>query len=91
MRNGDLVRLGVALKSIIIILCLYFYTVWQCSTVGHTELTIVSYDKFLDTDPGTDVMIFEIFSPKNLTKKLAAFAQSAASFYNNLPNPNTGF
>jgi hypothetical protein len=26
-----------------------------------------------------------------LTKKLAAFAQSAASFYNNLPNPNTGF
>jgi hypothetical protein len=30
--------------------------------------------------PGTDVMIFKIFSPKNLAKKLAFFAQTTASF-----------
>jgi hypothetical protein len=30
--------------------------------------------------PGTDVMIFKIFSPKNLAKILAFFAQTAATF-----------
>jgi hypothetical protein len=30
--------------------------------------------------PGTDVMIFKIFSPKNLAKILAFFAQTTASF-----------
>jgi hypothetical protein len=29
---------------------------------------------------GTDVMIFEIFSPKNLSKKLAFFTQNKAKF-----------
>jgi hypothetical protein len=33
--------------------------------------------------PGTDVMIFKIFSPKNLAKKLAFFAQTTASFCKN--------
>jgi Na+-translocating ferredoxin:NAD+ oxidoreductase RnfG subunit len=33
---------------------------------------------------GTDVMIFKIFSPKNLAKILAFFAQSAATFCKNL-------
>jgi hypothetical protein len=33
--------------------------------------------------PGTDVMIFKIFSPKNLAKKLAVFAQTTASFCKN--------
>jgi hypothetical protein len=31
--------------------------------------------------PGTDVMIFKIFSPKNVTKKLAILFQNIASFY----------
>jgi hypothetical protein len=30
--------------------------------------------------PGTDVMILKIFSPKNLMKILAFFAQTTASF-----------
>jgi hypothetical protein len=30
--------------------------------------------------PLTDVMIFKIFSPKNLAKRLAFFAQTTASF-----------
>jgi hypothetical protein len=30
--------------------------------------------------PGTDVMIFEIFSPKNSAKKLAFFAQTNTNF-----------
>jgi hypothetical protein len=30
--------------------------------------------------PGTDVMIFKIFSPKNLAKKLALLAQNTVSF-----------
>jgi hypothetical protein len=30
--------------------------------------------------PGTDVMIFEILSPKNLAKKLAFLIQSKAKF-----------
>jgi hypothetical protein len=29
-------------------------------------------------EPGTDVMIFKIFSPKNLAKKLAFFTQNKA-------------
>jgi hypothetical protein len=33
--------------------------------------------------PGTDVMIFKIFSPKNLAKKLAFFADTTASFCKN--------
>jgi hypothetical protein len=39
---------------------------------------------------GTDVMIFRIFSPKNLAKKLAFFAQTTASFCKNCDN-NIGF
>jgi hypothetical protein len=34
--------------------------------------------------PGTDVMIFEIFSPKNLAKILTFFAQTTASFCKNM-------
>jgi hypothetical protein len=34
--------------------------------------------------PGTDVMIFKIFSPKNLAKILAFLAQTTASFCKNL-------
>jgi hypothetical protein len=34
--------------------------------------------------PGTDVMILKIFSPKNLAKILAFFAQTTASFCKNL-------
>jgi hypothetical protein len=30
--------------------------------------------------PGTDVMVFKIFSPKNLAKMLTFFAQTTASF-----------
>jgi hypothetical protein len=33
--------------------------------------------------PGTDVMIFKIFSPKKIAKKLAFFAQTNASFAKN--------
>jgi hypothetical protein len=33
--------------------------------------------------PGTDVMIFKIFSPKNLAKKFAFFAQTTVSFCKN--------
>jgi hypothetical protein len=33
--------------------------------------------------PGTDVMIFKIFSPKILAKKLAFFAQTTDSFCKN--------
>jgi hypothetical protein len=33
--------------------------------------------------PGTDVMIFKIFSPKNLAKKLAFFAQNKAKLCKN--------
>jgi hypothetical protein len=40
--------------------------------------------------PGTDVMIFLIFSPKNLAKKLAFFAQTTASFCKNCDH-NIGF
>jgi hypothetical protein len=32
---------------------------------------------------GTDVLIFKIFSPKNLAKILAFFAQTTASFCKN--------
>jgi hypothetical protein len=39
---------------------------------------------------GTDVMIFKIFSPKNLAKKLAFFAQTTASFCKNCDH-NIGF
>jgi hypothetical protein len=38
----------------------------------------------------TDVMIFKIFSPKNLAKKLAFFAQTIASFCKNCDH-NIGF
>jgi hypothetical protein len=34
--------------------------------------------------PGTDVLIFKIFSPKNLAKILAFFAQTTASFLQKL-------
>jgi hypothetical protein len=40
--------------------------------------------------PGTDVMIFLIFSPKNLAKILAFFAQTTASFCKNCDH-NIGF
>jgi hypothetical protein len=33
---------------------------------------------------GTDVMIFKIFSPKNLAKKLAFLTQNKAKLYKNL-------
>jgi hypothetical protein len=33
--------------------------------------------------PGTNVMIFEIFSPKNSAKKSSGFAQNTASFCKN--------
>jgi hypothetical protein len=39
---------------------------------------------------GTDVMIFKIFLPKNLAKKLALFAQTTASFRKNCDH-NIGF
>jgi hypothetical protein len=38
--------------------------------------------KFIQS--GTDVMILKIFSPKNLAKILAFFAQTTASFCKNL-------
>jgi hypothetical protein len=38
----------------------------------------------------TDVMIFKIFSPKNLAKILAGFAQNSASFCENCDH-NIGF
>jgi hypothetical protein len=34
--------------------------------------------------PGTDVIIFKMFSPKNLAKILAFFAHTIASFFENL-------
>jgi hypothetical protein len=37
--------------------------------------------------PGADVMIFKILSPKNLAKKMTFFAQTAASFCENLIIP----
>jgi hypothetical protein len=40
--------------------------------------------------PGTAVMILKIFSPKNLAKKLAFFAQTTASFCKNCDH-NIGF
>jgi hypothetical protein len=40
--------------------------------------------------PGTDVMIFYIFSTKNLAKILAFFAQTTASFCKNCDH-NIGF
>jgi hypothetical protein len=40
--------------------------------------------------PGTDVMIFKIFSPKNLAKKLAFFVQTTANFWKNCDH-NIGF
>jgi hypothetical protein len=45
---------------------------------------VVSYYKFVNTDPGTDVIIFKLFSPKILPKILAFFAQTTASFCKNL-------
>jgi hypothetical protein len=42
------------------------------------------------SSPGTDVMIFKIFSPKNLAKILAFFAQTTASFCKNCDH-NIGF
>jgi hypothetical protein len=39
---------------------------------------------------GTDVMILKIFSPKNLAKILALFAQATASFCKNCDH-NIGF
>jgi hypothetical protein len=37
--------------------------------------------------PGTDIMIFfKIFSPKNLAKRVAFFAQTTASFCKNRDN-----
>jgi hypothetical protein len=46
--------------------------------------------KCLPVRPGTDVMILKIFSPKNLSKILAIFSQTAASFLQTF-NHNTGF
>jgi hypothetical protein len=40
--------------------------------------------------PGTNVMIFEIFSPKNSAKKSSGFAQNTASFCKNFDH-NIGF
>jgi hypothetical protein len=40
--------------------------------------------------PGTDVMIFKIFSPKILAKILAFFAQTTANFCKNCDH-NIGF
>jgi hypothetical protein len=40
--------------------------------------------------PGTDVMIFKIFSPKNLAKIFAVFAQTTVSFCKNCDH-NIGF
>jgi hypothetical protein len=40
--------------------------------------------------PGINVMVFQIFSPQNLAKKLAFFAQTTASFCKNCDH-NIGF
>jgi hypothetical protein len=48
----------VVLKRYINYIKIYFYIVLQSSTVGHTELTrIVSYYRFLNTDPGWECCI----------------------------------
>jgi hypothetical protein len=44
----------------------------------------------LANETGTDVMILKIFSPKNLAKKLAFFAQTCASFFQKFDH-NIGF
>jgi hypothetical protein len=31
--------------------------------------------------PGTNVMIFKVFSPKSLAKKMAFFAETSARFF----------
>jgi hypothetical protein len=47
-----------------------------------TQLSVNKYKKLAPS--GTDVMIFKIFSPKNLAIKLAFFAQTTASFFQKL-------
>jgi hypothetical protein len=46
--------------------------------------------KLVVATPGTDVMIFKIFSPKNLAKSFAFFAQTTVSFCKNCDH-NIGF
>jgi hypothetical protein len=48
-------------------------TVVVASTSGAKELEF-------EYPPGTDVMVFKIFSPKNLAKKLAFLTQNKAKF-----------
>jgi hypothetical protein len=46
--------------------------------------------KPVNRSTGTDVMIFKIFSPKNLAKKIAFFAPTRANFSKKIDH-NIGF
>jgi hypothetical protein len=50
-----------------------------CSFTTEKNLSTIC-EIFLQTHPGTDVIIFKIFSTKHLAKILAFFAQTTASF-----------
>jgi hypothetical protein len=55
---------------------------WDGPPLGgaHEEKTPKVRFYFSFSGPGTDVTIYEMFSPKNLAKILAFFAQTIASF-----------
>jgi hypothetical protein len=57
---------------------------WAFNCGRATTVTGRQQSCFRLNSPGTDVMIFKIFSPKNLAKILAFFSQTTATFCRNL-------
>jgi hypothetical protein len=47
---------------------------------GHLVALAIRFAGFANVRSGTDVMIFKIFSPKNLAKKLEFFAHTTTNF-----------
>jgi hypothetical protein len=55
-----------------------FSPLFRCATKSHKFAPAYKIRPSAPTNTGTDVMIFKIFSPKNVAKKLAFFAQNKA-------------